>query len=367
MCSHGEMDRSSPSIEDERYCLSDRQTFRKNYVSFNNQDPRGIKGTGGMDYPSRKDETKHKENDMALNGLKLSGKRIGIVGKGGAGKSTTTVLLSKALRARGYEVCILDADSTNVGLYRALGLDSPPKSLIEYFGGMIFSGGLVTCPVDDPTPLPGAELMLDNLADGYYAINPEGIILLAAGKIGDLGPGAGCDGPINKIARDMKIKTSGLAPVTLVDFKAGFEDSARGAITSLDWVLVVVDPTNAAIQMAIHMKKMVKQIRAGMPPATNHLEDPALVALARKIFMEAKIRDAMVVLNRVRDDQMEAYLRKKLSAGSIEPIGIISEDPSLTTTWLQGIPLEAMALREEAEHIITVLEDVAEAEPVERT
>ena len=299
---------------------------------------------------------------MALDGLKLSGKRIGIVGKGGAGKSTTTILLSKALRARGYEVCILDADSTNVGLYHALGLDNPPKSLIEFFGGMIFRGGLVTCPVDDPTPLPGAELMLDALADGYYEKNPEGIILLAAGKIGDMGPGAGCDGPINKIARDLIIKTSGLDPVTLVDFKAGFEDSARGAITSLDWVLVVVDPTNAAIQMAIHMKEMVRQIQAGIPPATKHLEDPALAAMARKIFREAKIRDAMVVLNRVRDNQMEAYLREKLGVGGIKPIGSISEDPSLTTTWLQGIPLEAKELRKEAEHIVAILEDAAETE-----
>jgi CO dehydrogenase nickel-insertion accessory protein CooC1 len=296
---------------------------------------------------------------MVRNGHKLSGKRIGIVGKGGAGKSTTTILLAKVLRKRGYEVCILDADSTNVGLYRALNLDRPPKSLIEYFGGMVFSGGMVTCPVDDPTPLPGAELALNSLTEEYYVRNPDGIILLAAGKIGDMGPGAGCDGPINKIARDMKVKLSGAAPVTLVDFKAGFEDSARGAITSLDWVVVVVDPTNAAIQMAIHMKKMVEQIRAGMPPATNHLEDPALAEMARKIFRDAKIRDAMVILNQVRDAKMEAYLRKKLSAGGIEPIGSISEDTSLTTIWLEGNPLDAAELCKQAEHIVSVLEEAA--------
>jgi CO dehydrogenase nickel-insertion accessory protein CooC1 len=296
---------------------------------------------------------------MVRNGHKLSGKRIGIVGKGGAGKSTTTILLAKVLRKRGYEVCILDADSTNVGLYRALNLDRPPKSLIEYFGGMVFSGGMVTCPVDDPTPLPGAELALNSLTEEYYVRNPDGIILLAAGKIGDMGPGAGCDGPINKIARDMKVKLSGAAPVTLVDFKAGFEDSARGAITSLDWVVVVVDPTNAAIQMAIHMKKMVEQIRAGMPPATNHLEDPALAESARKIFRDAKIRDAMVILNQVRDAKMEAYLRKKLSAGGIEPIGSISEDTSLTTIWLEGNPLDAAELCKQAEHIVSVLEEAA--------
>ncbi len=300
---------------------------------------------------------------MVQNGQKLSGMRIGIVGKGGAGKTTTTVLLAKVLRGRGYEVCILDADSTNVGLYRALNLENPPKSLIEYFGGMVFSGGLVTCPVDDPTPLPGAELALNSLTEGYYARNPEGIILLAAGKIGDMGPGAGCDGPINKIARDMKIEMPGAAPVTLVDFKAGFEDSARGAITSLDWVVVVVDPTNAAIQMAIHMKKMVEQIRAGTPPATNHLEDPALAEMARRIFRQARIRDVMVILNQVRDAKMEDYLRKKLGAGGIEPIGSIREEPALTTIWLEGKPLDIPELCKQAEGIVAILEDAAEKEP----
>ena len=254
------------------------------------------------------------------------------MGKGGSGKSTATVLLARALRKRGYDVCILDADSTNVGLHQALGLDNPPASLIDYFGGMVFSGGSVTCPVDDPTPLPGAEVALDQLSDRYYARNQAGIFLLTAGKLGDKGPGAGCDGPINKIARDFKVHTEGTSPITLVDFKAGFEDSARGAITSLDWVVVVVDPTNAAVQMAIHMKKMVDQIKAGSPPATSHLESPEMVELAQRIFREAKVKDVLVILNRIRDEEMESYLRAKLQQGGIKPIGAIREDPAIIIT-----------------------------------
>jgi CO dehydrogenase maturation factor len=290
----------------------------------------------------------------------LARKRIGVVGKGGAGKSTATVLMAKVLRERGYEVFILDADSTNVGLHQALGLERAPTSLIDYFGGMVFSGGLVTCPVDDPAPLAGAEISLDQISSGYYARNREGITLLTAGKIGDLGPGAGCDGPINKIARDFKIKTEGIPSITLVDFKAGFEDSARGAITSLDWVLVVVDPTNAAVQMAIHMKKMVNQIQIGRPPATNHLESQELVELAKKIFREAQVKDVMAILNRVRDAEMEGYLREKLSAGSIQLLGTISEDPSLTTAWLRGTPLDGIELIKETERIVTSLEAAEE-------
>ncbi len=47
----------------------------------------------------------------------LAGKRIGVLGKGGSGKSTVAVLMARALRGCGYQVCILDADSTNAGIH----------------------------------------------------------------------------------------------------------------------------------------------------------------------------------------------------------------------------------------------------------
>jgi CO dehydrogenase nickel-insertion accessory protein CooC1 len=291
----------------------------------------------------------------------LAGNRIGIVGKGGSGKSTATVLMASVLQEHGYEVIVLDADSTNVGLHQALGLDRAPASLIDYFGGMVFSGGSVTCPVDDPTPLPNAEVSLHQLPNEYYSQNREGITLLTAGKIGDKGPGAGCDGPINKIARDFKIQTEDFFPVTLVDFKAGFEDSARGAITSLDWVIVVVDPTNAAIQMAIHMKEMVEQIRSGEPPATRHLESPELIELAIGIFREAKIKGVLVILNRVIDEEMQKFLQDRLLSNGIKPLGAIREDPAITLTWLKGKPLQESRSRRDVERIIEALEAAEKA------
>jgi CO dehydrogenase nickel-insertion accessory protein CooC1 len=52
----------------------------------------------------------------------LAGKKIGFFGKGGAGKSTAVVLVAQALAEAGYTVCIVDADSTNIGLHQALGI-----------------------------------------------------------------------------------------------------------------------------------------------------------------------------------------------------------------------------------------------------
>jgi CO dehydrogenase nickel-insertion accessory protein CooC1 len=293
---------------------------------------------------------------MEHNHRTLAGKRIGLFGKGGAGKSTVTVLLARALRERGYAVCVLDADSTNLGLPQALGLDHAPVPLMDYFGGMIFSGGLVTCPVDDPTPLAGAEVTLDDLPAQYHDQNREGILFLAAGKIADLGPGAGCDGPVAKIARDLRLHTRGDSALTLVDFKAGFEDAARGVVTGLDWGIVVVDPTTASIEMALHMKRMIDLIKTGALPSTQHLNNPELVAWANRIFASATIKGVVFVLNKIRDDETERYLRQKLSEKGVHPIGIIHEDASISAAWLTGTSLDAAKARAEAGTLIEALE-----------
>jgi CO dehydrogenase maturation factor len=286
----------------------------------------------------------------------LNGKRVGVFGKGGAGKSTVVVLLAQALRDRGYGVCVLDADSTNVGLHRALGLDRSPVPLMEYFGGTVFSGGAVSCPVDDPASLPGAEIWLDRLPDKYCVQSPEGISLLTAGKIGGQGPGAGCDGPVSKIARDLRVRVNGRPLVTLIDFKAGLEDSARGVVTSLDWVIVVIDPTSAGIQMAADMKDMIDRIQAGELPATQHLEDKKLVEIAERTFREATIRGVLFVLNKVRDEEAQSYLKGKLEENGIEPIGMVRTDASIEMAWLTGTPLEQTDAKKDAQRIMERLE-----------
>jgi CO dehydrogenase nickel-insertion accessory protein CooC1 len=295
----------------------------------------------------------------------LGGKRIGIFGKGGSGKSTVTVLLAKSLRDAGYEVCVLDADSTNVGLAQALGIAQTPEPLLDYFGGMVFSGGAVTCPVDDPTPLAGADVVMDELPERYNGRSPDGIRLFIAGKMGDKGPGAGCDGPIAKIARDFQPQYGGAQPVTLVDFKAGFEDSARGNVVSLDWIVVVVDPTVAAVQMAIHMRDMVDQLKAGGLPATAHLALPELVELAYQLYRDAKVQGVLFILNKVNDEFSERFLREKLSAAGIEPIGVIPDTPALSRAWLMGEPLTQAAAQMEMAGIMRALETAVAGDTLE--
>jgi CO dehydrogenase nickel-insertion accessory protein CooC1 len=287
----------------------------------------------------------------------LAGIRLGLFGKGGAGKSTVTVLLARSLAGRGYHPVVLDADSTNIGLSRALGAQKDPRPLMEHFGGFAFMGGPVTCPVDDPTPLPDAELDLDRLPVEFQSATSRQIRLLVGGKLGHLGPGAGCDGPVAKIARDLRVRTSSRDTVFLADFKAGFEDSARGVILGLDWALVVVDPTTASLQMAVHFDQMVKKLRQGVPPATAHLENPALVEEARRQFRASRVQGVAAILNRLPDTETETFVREQLQRmGGPRVLGALPEDREIQRQWLRGDEVGSEKMEKSIESMTLALE-----------
>jgi CO dehydrogenase nickel-insertion accessory protein CooC1 len=268
-----------------------------------------------------------------------TGRKIGFIGKGGAGKSTTLALFALALRRRGHDVCVLDTDSTNEGLHAALGIASPPRPLIDHFGGMVFQGGKVTCPADDPTLLEQADVELNDLPEKCVAENGAGVVFMTAGKLIDFGVGAGCDGPLVKIARDLVIHCDGKPMTILVDLKAGIEDTSRGVMVGMDEIVVVCDPTMAGLGVARCISQLINDLEHGMGPATLHIESPELAALARELFKQSRLSRMAVLLNRVPDSSTEQYMRGVLNNWGIEAIGCLPDVPSIREAWLRGTAL----------------------------
>lgn len=60
--------------------------------------------------------------------------KIIISGKGGSGKSTVSALLANALKNRDFGILLVNADESNEGLHRHLGI-SCPVPLLHSLGG----------------------------------------------------------------------------------------------------------------------------------------------------------------------------------------------------------------------------------------
>lgn len=283
--------------------------------------------------------------------------KVCFIGRGGSGKSTWLVLVAKALREQGREVCVLDADSTNIGLPQALGMSSPPRPLVDYFGGMVFQGGLVTCPVDDPSLIENPVIDLAELPAEYQSVGASGITLLQAGKLSDFGLGAGCDGPLVKLARDVRVRRGERAVDLLVDFKAGLEDTSRGVLVGMDAIVVVCDPSTAGVQTAVALKGVLEEQRGGHVPSTAHLESPVLAELMRKLYRDWRVVGMEVVLNKVPEPETEAYLRERLAAEGITVAACLPDLKPMRDAWLRGRELPTQAAATAAKALALRLED----------
>lgn len=129
--------------------------------------------------------------------------------------------------------------------------------------------------------------------------------------------------------------------MTLLDFKAGVEDASREVITSLDWVLVVMDPSYAGVRAAATLKTLLDQMHAGFLPATRHPASPELVELTRRAYQEARTKGTLYVLNKVPDTDTEHFVWQRLLEAEINVVASIPDEPALRQAWLEGTPLHS--------------------------
>jgi CO dehydrogenase maturation factor len=176
--------------------------------------------------------------------------KLGIVGKGGVGKTTTSALLAQAFIDRGRRVVAVDTDSNpNLGLSLGLSLAQTesiptlPRSLVVGARGDVTS---------------------DELIADYGWTTPGGVTLLSALRVTDAGAGCTCGGHAT-VRSLLGEALADHADVTLVDMEAGLEHLSRsgGTLAAADVLLVVMEPNTKSIVTAARTAALAAEL--GIP------------------------------------------------------------------------------------------------------
>ncbi|HEX2064247.1 MAG TPA: AAA family ATPase [Acidimicrobiales bacterium] len=164
--------------------------------------------------------------------------KLGIVGKGGIGKTTVAALLAETYAAQGKRVLAVDTDS-NPNLAYSLGLDAVaadqvpllPRSLV------VGTGSGAVSP---------ADLVLE-----YGVTTPSNVTLLHAMRVTQAGAGCTCSSHAT-VRSLLGAAIDEEADVTLVDMEAGLEHLSRsgGTLAYVDILLVVMEPTRKSVLTA---------------------------------------------------------------------------------------------------------------------
>jgi CO dehydrogenase maturation factor len=239
--------------------------------------------------------------------------KISICGKGGSGKSTVVALLANEARARGYHVLVVDSDESNSGLFRMMGFDHPPVPLMELVGGKT---GLKQ-KMSQPHVLSESQVTTTQIP-GEYLLRRDGLMLVSIGKI--LQSLEGCACPMGVLSREfLKKLVLQKNELAIVDMEAGVEHFGRGVDTSIDSVLIVIEPPLESVNVG----QKIYELASGIG-----------------------IKNIWAIMNKVPSEEIAARLKAELEKRRIDVVGCIYYDADVFGSSLDGkIPAKGAAVR----------------------
>ncbi|MAG52974.1 MAG: hypothetical protein CMH62_03360 [Nanoarchaeota archaeon] len=154
-----------------------------------------------------------------------------VSGKGGVGKTTTTINLSMAMNSYGKNTAIIDANMTtpNIGIY--LGVPTVPVSIHQVLQGK------------------------NKLMEAMYK-HPSGVKIVP----GDIAYSSLDEIDLESLD-DALLDLEGVMDYVLVDGAAGLGEEAAKAISVSDGVLIVTNPEMPAVTDALKAVKLVNDLR----------------------------------------------------------------------------------------------------------
>ena len=175
--------------------------------------------------------------------------KLGVVGKGGVGKTTVSGLLARAYAERGRRVVAIDTDSNpNLGLSLGLSLEQTEAVPLLPRAAVVGSGGSTAA----------ADLLSE-----FGRPTPAGAVLLSALKVAEAGAGCTCSG--HATVRSLLADALQDVDVALVDMEAGLEHLSHsgGTLAHADLLLVVCEPTRKSVLTATRTAGLAAEL--GIP------------------------------------------------------------------------------------------------------
>ncbi len=222
--------------------------------------------------------------------------KIAVTGKGGVGKTTLSAVLARLYADEGKNVLCADVDpDANLGM--ALGFSEEELEGIIPISDMKELARQRT-EANEFNTLMKINPKVDDLPD-KLAIEKNGVKLLVMGTIKTGGSGCVCPEHviIKRLLGHMIVARD---EVVVLDMEAGLEHLARGTTDFVDCFIVVIEPGARSVQTYHSVKRLAEDLG---------------------------VKQVLVVANKVRDEQDEAFIREKIPAEDL--LGMIHLDPAV--------------------------------------
>jgi CO dehydrogenase maturation factor len=251
--------------------------------------------------------------------------KIAICGKGGVGKSTITSLLAFGLIKKGFKVVVLDADESNPGLHRKLGLKRLPASIHD---------DVKKCEgaTEDPRrPWHQLEKITMDDIPADFIEQDQAISYLMIGKINDVMEGCAC--AMADSAREMLIRLAlNEDEILIVDQEAGVENFGRGVERGADTIINIVEPSYESVELSQKIGYMAQGIG---------------------------ITRVKTILNKIPSQDVETSIKEKLRDQGMDVLGSLYQDGGITLAAFEGKLIQDTQANAEMQRIIELLFETA--------
>jgi CO dehydrogenase maturation factor len=209
---------------------------------------------------------------------------------------------------------VVDSDESNSGLFGMLGFDYPPVPLMELVGGKTS----LKQKMSQTNVLRESQLTTMQIPEEHL-LQRDGLMLVSIGKI--LQSLEGCACPMGVLSREfLKKLVLQESELAIVDMEAGVEHFGRGVDTSIDSILIVVEPPLESVNVG----QKIYDLASGIG-----------------------IKNVWAIMNKVPSEEIVTRLKTELEKRQIEVVGCINYDADIFSSSLDcKIPIKGIAVRE---------------------